>query len=58
MSNGKIIEYSGRYYQDDEVKTNESGSSSSTEDEPTRIGDDVPDANKTRKRVITYKIIT
>ena len=58
VSNGKIIEYSGRYYQDDEVKTNESGSSSSTEDEPTRIGDDVPDANKTRKRVITYKIIT
>lgn len=58
VSNGKIIEYSGRYYQDDEVKTNESGSSSSTEDEPTKIGDDVPDANKTRKRVITYKIIT
>ena len=58
VSNGKIIEYSGRYYQDDEVKTNESGSSLSTEDEPTKIGDDVPDANKTRKRVITYKIIT
>ena len=49
----KIMEYGGRYYQDDEKTSSASG----TGDNDNSNDEDEPETNKTRKRVITYKIL-
>lgn len=46
LKNAKITEYLGVYYQDD---TNQ-------EDAEEGDGDNKPEANKTEKRIITYKV--
>ena len=48
-SGKKIVEKSGRYYQDDEKNANDDGTSESTTEEE-------PEVNKTKKRIITYVI--
>lgn len=51
LQNGKTIkEYSGVYYIDDVKKA-------TGEDDGETTGEEVPDVNKTKKRVVTYKII-
>lgn len=49
----KILEYGGRYYQDDEKTSSASG----TGDNDNSNDEDEPETNKTRKRVITYRIL-